>query len=142
MDGIGFDRIAKGLAASSARRQAVRASVAGLLASALGHASQVAEARKKKRKKKKKNKGNNAPQCANVTEVCTVNTDCCNAELGVIICRDTLVKDNCATLFPGKRCCALDGVICDPQQGNCGCCDDHVCTLGADNQFRCQPAEP
>jgi len=141
MDGIGFDRITKALATSSARRQAVRASVVGLLIGALDQVSQVAEAKKKK-KKKKKNKGNNDQQCADFTEQCQVNTDCCGVEFGVVACRQTIVKDNCATQFPGLRCCGLDNATCNPNLGNCACCDDLVCTLASDNQFRCQPAEP
>jgi hypothetical protein len=143
MDGIGFDRITKALAATSARRQALRASVAGIVASTLGQVSQVAEARKKKHKKKKKKKGRNGAQCLDFTETCTSDAECCEANQGLAACRQTLsTKDNCAAQFPGLRCCGLDGVLCDFNQGNCECCDDLVCTLAADNKFRCQPSEP
>jgi hypothetical protein len=141
MDGKGFDRITKTLAASSARRQALRASVAGIVAGALGQVSQGVEAKKKK-KKKKKNNGNNNQRCAEFTEQCQVNNDCCGVEFGVVACRQTLVKDDCATQFPGLRCCGLENATCDPNLGNCACCDDLVCTIAADVKFRCQPAEP
>src|SRR3954465_14935462 len=140
MDGIGFDRITRALGASSARRQAIRASVAGLLAGAFGQASQVAEAKKKKHKK---NKGGNGAQCLGFTETWASDAQCCEAIQGLAACRQTLAtKDNCAAQFPGLRCCGLDGVLCDVNQGNCECCDDLVCTLGGDNKFRCLPSEP
>jgi hypothetical protein len=157
MNGIGWERVVQALATSSARRHALRASLVGILTATVGRATQPAEAKKKKHKKHKRTTSppptvptvppsppaSPPPQCLQATQTCTSAASCCGAEFGVVACRQILVtKDTCATQFPGLRCCELDNVICDPNQGNCGCCDDLVCSLAADNTFRCQPSEP
>jgi hypothetical protein len=182
MDGSGFDRIVRALAASSARRQALRATVVGLFAAAMAQVSEDSAAHDKLKnckkirdndKKKqciKKAKKHNLqhtsettspppplplpPQlpppiptsdtgCASATASCDSTESCCGAEFQVVACREHLdTKDDCAAAFPGRRCCVLEGVICDPNQGNCGCCDDLVCTAFVDESFRCAPSEP
>jgi hypothetical protein len=141
MDGNEFDRIIKAFAGVSVRRQALRASLAGALAAAMAHSGEDADAKKKRRKKKKK-KGPPPPACARLTESCASASSCCGNEFGVVACRaQPTGKSNCATQFPGPRCCGLDGVICDPNDGNCGCCDDLVCTLAGPGVFRCASSE-
>ncbi len=138
-----FDRLAQALAASRARRQAVLASLGGMLAATAASLSQDAAARKKKKKKKKKNKPPPPPQCLDLRDTCTANAECCGAEFGVVACREHLASNAaCRAQFPGLRCCGLEEIFCNPNNGNCDCCDDLVCSLAPDNQFRCQAAEP
>ena len=59
MDDLGFDRLVKGLAASSGRRQAVLASLGGLFAGAVTSRNEADG--KGKGKKKKRRRKNNAP---------------------------------------------------------------------------------
>ena len=135
---LGFDRLARSLAASRARREAVRASVGGVLAAVATRFGPEADARKKRKRKKKKKK----PACLDLRASCAANAECCSANLGVVACREHLATNvACASQFPGRRCCALETVVCNPSNGNCDCCDDLVCSLAADDQFRCQPAE-
>jgi hypothetical protein len=138
MDGNGFDRMVKALTGTSIRRQALRASLAGALATAMAQLGQDAEAKKKRKKKKK-----NQPGCAGFTAPCTSAGSCCGNEFGVVACRAQPVgkPGNCATQFPGLRCCGVEGVICDPDQGHCGCCDQLRCTVQKDLSFRCSPLE-
>jgi hypothetical protein len=139
-----FDRLAQALAASRARRQAVLASLGGMLAATAASLSQDADAKKKKKKKKKRNNQQPPPpQCVDLRDTCTANAECCGAEFGVVACREHLASNAaCRTQFPGLRCCGLEEIFCNPNNGNCDCCDDLVCSLAPDNQFRCQAAEP
>ena len=177
MDDRGFDRLVKGLAASSGRRQAVLATLGGIFAGTVASGIDEAEARKKKKKpfclngqtvevkgKKAKRRllqqGATAgecpvvppappppqsppppPQCTPLTGSCTAAAQCCGNEVGVAVCREHIaVKPNCRAQFPGQRCCGLEGVLCN--QNDCACCDDLVCRLANDDQFRCEAVEP
>lgn len=150
MDDLGFDRLAKTLATHRVRREAVLASLGGLVAAAAANPGLDAAAKKKKKKKKKKNRQGNIvppppppPQCLDLRDTCTANAECCGAEFGVVVCREHLASNAaCRTQFPGLRCCGLEEIFCNPNNGNCDCCDDLVCSLAPDNQFRCQAAEP
>jgi hypothetical protein len=140
---LGFDRLARSLAASRARREAVRASVGGVLAAVATRFGPEVDARKKRKRKKKKKPTPPVPTCLDLRASCASNTECCGADLGVVTCREHLATNvACASQFPGRRCCALDSVVCNPNNGNCDCCDDLVCSLAPDDKFRCQPAEP
>lgn len=164
MDGIGFDRLVKALATSGVRRQALRASVGGALAATLAGINQAAEAGKKKKKScppcKKRKQGKCKKKlpdgtaceggtcqdgkcvgCSDFTESCASSAECCGAEFGIVACREhltTVSKATCKTQFPGQRCCGLAPSICNPANGNCDCCDDLICDLAENNQFRCQ----
>jgi hypothetical protein len=139
---LGFDRLARTLAASRVRREAVRASFGGMLAAVATRFGSGADAKKKHKRKKKKRKPP-VPECLDLRASCAANAECCSAELGVTACREHLATNvACISQFPGRRCCALDTVICNPNNGNCDCCDDLVCSLAADDKFRCQPGEP
>jgi hypothetical protein len=175
VDDLGFDRLAKRLAASSGRRQAVLASLSGLFAATVASGADEADAKKKKKRKKPfclngqtvEVKGKKAkrrllqqgatagecpvvppappppppPACKNLTESCTATSQCCNASSGAATCR-AHVKDECEAQFSGQRCCALEGVLCNPNKGNCECCDDLACGEAGDGKFRCEAAEP
>jgi hypothetical protein len=177
VDDLGFDRLVKGLAASSGRRQAVLATLGGIFAGTVASGMDEAEAKKKKKKpfclngqtvevsgKKAKKKllqqGATAgacpivppappppqsppppPPCTNLTGSCTASSQCCGASAGDAICR-AHVKAACTGPFPGQRCCALEGELCNINLGDCECCDDLVCGIAGDNKFRCQPVEP
>jgi len=136
LDGTRFDRLVKGLATSTVRREALKASLAGIMARAVASFNHEADAKKKKNEKKKKKK------CKNRNVSCAASAECCGAEFGVIACRQHQASQgDCTALFPGLRCCGLEGVTCDASKGNCDCCDDLVCDLADDNQLRCLPAE-
>jgi hypothetical protein len=81
------------------------------------------------------------PQCINPTGSCTASSQCCGNEVGVAVCRAHIAaKAACQAQFPGQRCCGLEGVLCN--QNSCACCDDLVCGLANDGQFRCEAVEP
>lgn len=141
MDSIDFDRLTKSLAASGGRRHAVKASLAGALVAVTG-LSQTTLAKSKKKSKGRKRKRNAAPPaCLQTTQSCNATAECCGAEVGVVACRALPLKGTCQSAFPGLRCCGLDGVVCNPQAGNCDCCDEMICLLARDGQFRCQPPD-
>jgi hypothetical protein len=143
MDGNLFDRLVKALTASGGRRDAVKASLAGAMASlAVGSQNALAKKGKGKGKKRRKGKKRNRQGCSQLTQTCDSTAECCGAETGVIACKPQPGgKANCAATFPGRRCCGLDGVVCDPNEGHCSCCDDKECTMFADGVFRCTPPE-
>lgn len=170
MDDLGFDRLVKGLASSSGRRQAVLSALGGIFAGTVASGLNEAEAKKKKKKpfclngqtvevkgKKAKRRllqqGATAgeclvvppppppPSCTNLTGSCTAANQCCGASAGDATCR-THVKALCLAQFPGQRCCALEGELCNPNLNDCECCDDLVCRLANATQFRCEAVEP
>lgn len=145
MNDLGFDRLTRTLAASRARRAAVMASFGGVLAALATRFGPEVDARKKRKRKKNKKKNKNkcaTPECLDLRASCAANAECCGADLGVVACREHLSTNvACISQFPGRRCCALETVLCNPGNGNCDCCDDLVCSLADDDQFRCQPAE-
>jgi len=119
------------LGASGARRHALKASLAGVLAAVVQRGEALA--------------GKRHNSCESRTKKCTGTNECCGSKSGLIACRPYLSgvgKDTCAPNFTDKHCCGLEGARCKTSQDNCGCCDDLVCADAGDGSTRCQPSEP
>jgi hypothetical protein len=148
-----FDRIAKALAASSARRQAVRASLGGLFAALIAAPGQDVGAKKKGKGKKKKKKPAVVapplpplpppppppPRCLNLRETCDATARCCGNEVGVTVCED---HTNPSCTPSGRYCCGLEGVVCRQDPNHCDCCSGLFCVAAEPGKFRCNSEEP
>lgn len=129
-----FDRLVKSFAGITPRRAAVRTAAAvglGVFGSRLGAVKTRAKGKKRCRKNAK---------------VCGGRKKCC----GDLRCELFGNQECVGVALLGKRCCAPEGVRCDPefgekqppagpqQFGNCSCCAGLWCGQQTDGSFRCQ----
>src|SRR5688572_9898181 len=115
MDDMAFDRFVRAWDASSARRQALKASIGGLFGLAvLGFGPGVMADDKKKKRKKQQG-------CLDQLESCDSTCRCCGGEEGDVACRQASAI-SCNRNFPGRRCCGLEGTPCEPNNLGCDCC--------------------
>lgn len=127
MDGRLFDRMAKTLSDSTARREAINVLVSAGLATAASFRNDDADAKKKKKKR-----------CLERRAPCGGKEKCCNNS-GLIRCREFPARE-CSD-FSGRHCCGLDGALCFPANegnlGGCDCCDPLFC-VPENGVFRCR----
>jgi len=138
MDGHTFDRLARALAGSTARRAAMKALAGGGLAVA-GATAGVHDGDAKKKKKR----------CRKPGQACGGQKKCCK-DKGPTVCQDFPPTFCKGVDLTGNRCCGLEGAKCNPNfgtpienmiptsVGNCSCCDPLYCGKQANGEFRCQ----
>ena len=159
MDRNLFDRIARALADSAPRREAVRAFAAtslAVVAAKLG-ADDAAGKRSHKKRRKKKRRTNSNAQPVPPAETCRGDDQTCGTGIGACCNTSGLVRcqefpaEQCQILS-GFYCCGIEGALCNPNYGppriptpgsfgNCSCCNPLFCGKQTDESFRCQ-AEP
>jgi hypothetical protein len=139
MDGMKLDRVTRAFARSSARRQAVRATVLSAVAALAGSASRDANAAGAMGRKRCKT------CCKKLLKTCDSARACCGQQFDVVGCAKQAAvpeKGDCAELFPGRRCCGLEGTPCNTPFGNCACCGALVCVPDDQGVNRCLPSAP
>ncbi len=124
MDGTLFERLSKALSDVAHRRTTFKA-LAGTGLASLGAPLVFDEAGAKKKKKRR---------CRKRRQSCGGKKKCCGGDTA---CREFPTL-SCTTLT-GKRCCGLEGAVCDNTPGinNCDCCDGLFCG-GVEGPGRCQ----
>jgi hypothetical protein len=133
MDGELFDRIAKHLAGLTPRRDAVKVVAAGGLASVGAGLLKVHATAKKKKKNR----------CRKFGQTCGGKNKCCKNK-GPASCQEFDNQECFGVDLSGKRCCGLEGAICNPNFGdpgafgNCSCCHPLFCGQQPGGKFRCQ----
>jgi hypothetical protein len=132
LDGSTFDRIAKTLSDSAARRGTLKALAGGSLAALAGRLGRDPVEAKRRRKR-----------CRKIGQSCGTKK-CCNKS-GLVRCQDFPSNQECGGFgqeITGRRCCGLVGAHCDPNFGtpdlfgNCSCCAHLFCGQVGD-EFRC-----
>lgn len=122
MDGNRFDRISRSLIARLPRREAVKALAgSGLVIVAARLGLEEMDARKKR--------------CRKQGRSCGGKKKCCGNKLK---CQN-ITKPGCDHVT-GKRCCGLEGAVCNNDADNnshCDCCDGFFCS-GTTGLGHCQ----
>ena len=137
MDDAIFDRLAKLLAGSSLRRNAVRVTAGAGLTALVARLGDQVVAKKKKKKER----------CRKFGEVCG-KKKCCT-DKGPASCQEFPSALCQGVSLSGNRCCGLEGAICNPNfgtpidispisGGNCSCCEPLFCGQQPGGRFRCQ----